>query len=712
MANYFVVPDTKDSGTGYNRSPANWNFNGDLDIRLRLSAGTGPITVLGVGDVIVWQGPVAQEVLIPRSTLPSGYYVVTAPGTRGFACYVRRVGAPALAGPLVPMCQENMMDTNNKGNDGHTWIPCRTPLPLPAGNKVNPRSVTVWDKLPTPTTRNQLWVRPLTRSNQTWSAIREWQVDEYGNVAIGYYQQYFRTSVQSLASGNLRDGPYGRGGVGTPVAVRQRESDGAIVVTAINGAINLIHPDLTVETVCGWRLKDDAPIPRATENNTMTPAAQAAFIAQYYDVIGTDLLNPFMALPDPDDSDLLWIANTDKHHVVKYKISTHTVLGTCGSPTGVQGHSTTGIGAAVLMRRPRGLAMRPGDGRLWVTQAWNHSVGYINRDTLEYTEVWRSINNWDNYVGLDGSFNTLGTNFYGWTDIHLRDFWEKDGVNGVGSSHHLQQCSFDSQGKLITACDHSRVIKKYDPETGIMSKITDVPAGSYAEQSQKHTAWISLDVNAKGDGEMKDLICYADWGFDRVFKPDGTSAFRALNDPTITGTFFGRNDRVWTLGYPWCAGWVKGGLIVGDSGGERLLHISKRQPTDLDIAAADVGAGYTLWLTPPATGQLSMASIYDDIGHSQLGLIQFQDMVNWPKLDVIEWLRVKRPDWTQAQLDQVYSYIVYSQQPPLSQVPISLPTITNPVVINGVVSATVTDATSIALTATGPGGTTTITIQN
>lgn len=653
MTGWFVAPNSEDDDT-YIRYSQETTLKGAR----RFAIGGGALQPMVISNS---QGPFltlhSADTTVDTTTLPDGHYVATA-GNCYPLDFVVQNGANPVRGPLVPLVQANMDDEKAFGSFGVAWVPYSDPPPLPAGNRIKPRVQLPLDKYPGD--RNQFWMRPLTRSNGTYSALKEWRADQFGNVHIGHYQQYNRTVVQSSRVGNMRDGLYGRAGVGTPVCLREM-ADGSVLVTSINAGVKLIRPDLSVETVWGKRLKADKPIPSVTYGSGEIDDAQFdAHRNSHYEYVGDTLpVNPWCAIPDPVNTSVIWIANTDAHHVLKYDIVQKKTLAIIGSPTGVLGRAD-GIGTAVLMRRPRGLSFGP-DGLLYVAQAWNHSIGTIDPITLEYKERLRSVNNWDTYP----AGNTKGTNFYGQTVDQLRAFWDKDGGPGVASFHHPQQCDFASDGKLIFGCDHTRVVIEYDPVANTVRKLINLPSGSFGGADvYRHQAWISLAVNRNGVGVCKDLIAYADWDIEslNVYKRDGTLAFPVITDAVDSGTRFGRLNRVSNPGYPWAVGWGKDRYLWGDSGSECIQELSLRQPSDVDYSSAAVKAGKLAWQTP--NGGLSMAGIYDDFGFSQLGDPQFQDMQPWTEAQIDAWLSAKRPDWNATTLANVRTYIRYSQQEP------------------------------------------------
>lgn len=660
---WFTAPRSEDDES-YIRNSQEIVLHGA--VRFALGGGaTGPVRLLrktdAEGEVVAAQWPEA-DATFNTSQLNDGHYIATATNCRPMDFIIRNGSAPVRDG-WVGLVAANT--SNEKGQTGYEWV--KYPAPLPAGNAIAPRVVPPINIALTSANRDKFWMRPLTRGGPTMTAIKEWREDEAGNVQIGYLQEYARFNAQGLNIGNLRDGPYGRGGLGTPVCFRQMRN-GAWLVTCINAGVKILHPDLRVETVWGLRLPD-RPVPCVSQSYNGPDTLRA----KYEHVGEGSPVNPWSAIQDRVDDDVIWIANTDGHHVLQYRLSTKTIIGCVGDPQGSLGHTPTGIGTAVRMRRPRGLDWGP-DGLLYVTQAWNHSIGTINRDTLEFNEVHRSVVNWDTYAPNGYPVgDTKGTRFWGIPQATLRTQFEKDGANGVGSYHHPQQCEFTSDGKLIFGCDHTRVLKQYDPVTGVVSLWAGLPLGAFgSSEDYRHTGWMSVSVNKGGTGPMKDAVFYADWDIESgvIYGRNAAGApawaQRAIVDPAPaqSGSRFGRNNRCWTLSYPWGGGWALDGsrLLIGDSGAENVLEMSLRQPTDVDYPSAAVISGMNEWRYGIGLYGLSLGARFGDMGYDQLGRVQIQDMATWTDEQIAAWLGVQRPDL--ASVANLVTYIRYSQQAP------------------------------------------------
>lgn len=672
MPGYFVAPNTEDDET-YIRNSQEIVLHGSTRIAVGGGA-AGPVSLLcktdAAGEFVAATWPEADRTF-DTATVPDGHYILAAENCHPTDVVIRNGAVPVRAG-WVGLVAANTESEKNRL--GHEWVRYSDPTPLPAGNAIEPRVNAPIHIALTSANRHQFWMRPMTRGGPTMTAIKEWREDNEGNIHVAYLQEYARFNAQGLNIGNLRDGPYGRGGLGTPVCWRQMRSK-AWLVTLINAGVRILYPDGRVETIWGLRLPEGKPVPCVKQGYTGPDV-----IRSRYEKIGDgNPANPWCAIQDRLDDDIAWIANTDAHHVIKYHIPTRQTIGIVGSPIGAMGHTTGGIGEAVLMRRPRGLDWGA-DGMLYVTQAWNHSIGKINPDTLEFTELHRSVVNWDTYTagGTTPVGDTKGTRFWGMTQATIRAQFEADGVNGVGSYHHPQQCGFESTGtKLIFGCDHSRVLKEFDTVTGNVRMWAGLPVGTFgASEDYRHTGWMSVSVNAGGIGPMKDAVFYADWDIDSGViygrTPATGDAFwmqRVIVDaaPAQSGSRFGRNNRVWTMSYPWGGGWARDGsaLMIGDSGAENVLEMSLRKATDIDWPIAAVSAGMSAWRFATGPDGLCLGNRFGDIGFDQLGRTQFQDMARWTDAEIDAWIGALRPDFDAATVANVRTYIRYSQQPPL-----------------------------------------------
>lgn len=698
MLGWFTRPNSH--AGEYIRNLENFEFDGTKDFPLTVNSGVGPIELVGPGNVVKLTLP-GTNVIVKANTFPDGgHFYATAPGCEPVAFNIRMPGK-LLRGPKVPLCQASMLSEAKFDSAGMYWVDYKDdPLPLPKGCRVAPRPYAEWDFIPnTDATRKQIISEPLVAADGIWGfPLRRWNENEHGNISIGYYQQYFRSSVQTLATGNLRDGPYGVGETGTVVGIRQRKTDGALLTTAINGKISwvFIEDDRRVETAWGIRLKPHKPVPRLTANTTLTAAQKTAFFMQFYEYVGGKLLDPWFALPDYHNHDRVWILNTNMHHILHVDTKTLTVLACIGAPDGAMGFRD-GVGELVLMRRPRGADYVPGTNGKYILydEAWNGAFRLLNTQTYAVETVFRSRLNWDNspYVDAAGKRNTLGTNFHGIPVADIRTVWSQPGGDGEGCILHPQQGAFMSNGvDYVTASDHSRDGFKFNLDRREISKLFDVAEsiGGFVEQSQRHTGWVSLDVNSQGKGAMKDLICYADWGGTTVYKPDGTGAFFPDRDPARKGNVFGTMDRQSVYGYQWGNGWAPksgGALVRSDAGSERMTMLSRRVPEDFDLSDADFLAGAAVWTTP-IEGNLPPAVLYDDYGFSKIGVIQLQEMATWSDFEIESWVEAGWPYFTDEQIKAARRYIRYCQLRPL--------------IVSGderslVLDATVTNATSLTL---------------
>jgi hypothetical protein len=657
---------------GYFKYPSNGDQTSPPTSQLIVLEGTRRFALYAAYPPIVISdvtGPKATLDLVDQqfdtTSLPDGYYVANASGAPPIAFAIRN-GTEPIRGPLVPLIQ--MPKGASKGQVGAVWIPF--PVPVPEGNAVPPRTFAPWTTLPTTTNRAQYWMRPLTAGYSGDEPLPEFREDRDGNVLIGYQQLYSRNVAETYKMGNRRDGKYGRGRVGTPVSARQM-LDGSWLMVSINHGVMIIRPDLSVETVWGWRIPGDEPVPHIP----LGAADDDAWFESKMEFVGDDAIkprNPWNAIQDvrPGFEHTIWIANTEGHNVLHYDLNTKTILGVIGSPTAVMGRQD-GTGEGVLMRRPRGLAQRA-DGKLYVGEAWNHMLGLIDPTDYSYAKVWRSAKHWENspHIDANGEHNTRGTNFLGTVASQLRAYWEGSGTDGVGYCHHIQQIDLDSTGKIVFGTDHTRNVNVYDPETGVMTAgHIQMPDGHFLNVSDyRHKGWVSLAVNRNGSGPMKDAIAFADWDSAlelRIYNREGTAYWNMMRivSAKTYGHRFGRNDRCGTSVYPWCVGWARDGnaLVYGDSGRECVLEMSVRQPGDIDIPDADVTAGRAAWKrAAPWPVTLSAHARYSEMGYDQLGGVQFQDMASWTD-SAIEDKVVEIAPWLEADKAVVRQYIRYCQ---------------------------------------------------
>lgn len=669
----FTKPAMHSDPGEYDRVPPDLTYDVTQPINFRTDVAVPYIEVLGPGNVQLWKGD-GNNVTIPANTLTVGGFHASAPDVEPFAFTTWKKGAPPFTGPLLPMCQGQSMEETRSGSNGCHWVSAAQALQGAKGNKLAKRPFAQITKVPnTPDRRKQVWVQPVCAGDGVWSDLPRVHQNERGTLSIGRVEQYFRPSAQGFSAGNFSEGPYGIGELGSAIAGRQRKTDGAVLITSINGMISYLYDDGRIERVWGWKLPAGVAMPRLSNSTVLTEAQKLAWVRSQYEYVGdAELLNPFFAMPHPWNHYFVIIWDTDHHNVRIVDIRTHTTVAVIGAPDGTMGWTPSGVGENVRMRRPRG-GDYVGEGDwLTINQAWNGSIGDINLKTYEYRDRWRSRKNWD----TEG--NTLGTNFHGMPLVDIRALWQQDGKSGEGVMLHPQNGSYNSLGNYVTFSDHTREGYEWNPETGIVKKLFTMPeaAGGFVEQYQRHTGWGSLDVNKDGVDEMKDVILVSDWGAVWAWKRDGTTAFNPCPDPTRPGTMFGTMDRIDVMGYPWGSWFVPlwGGFMLSDNGSERVLKYTARLPEDVDISDADYTAGYALWRAP-YQGGLAPASLFDDVLFSQIGDATAQDMASWAKVEVLAWLEARFGDWTEEELEAVYKYIKSCQLPPFTGevVPVPVP---------------------------------------
>ena len=650
-------PETFGSSSYVRYSPINV-VRGTLDVELRSNMPLESVVIKVMGpkgelarSSEMHQGPYVWSLDTRR--LPEGNLVIDAEVTPKLpflhaVIVVDNDGKPVSGEQWVPVGARNTLDEFSNVAWGYEWV--RYPG-SPRGTRLQVRKAVPFSARQS---KRNLWQQAMTSTSVTrHNPSRQFTTLEGGHISVVERQSYTQADNFRLLVANCIDGPYGVGRVGS-MWNGYVERTGALVGVCGQGRIARVDLEGTTQTLLGWRLKPGVAAPMFAAGGS---AAQWAWVESFYEHVGriTDgpprLDNPWQAVADPGDPNMLYIADSDNNRIVVYDAMAKTGRTFAG---GAEGFSD-GRGQLARFNRPRGLAWSRDGSTLYVADDHNSAIRAVDRGGFVRTLVHAARGTSVDLVRREGEFRKM------------RDYADMirgqmtDGDFGAATFMHPNALQIDSDGNLITACHHPHVVVKFDLSAGTVKTLVDLPLQSLQIHHLK-LAWISLAVDRWGTFGPKDQFAVAYWAQSsfQLYNADGTFAGFYLGGDRPASSGYLENGPVAECkftNYPaFCVFGEDGSLWHGGSAGDGVYRQTLRQPTDPVVDPALYKRGLDLYTRGVP------APVYRRgwRGHSHLGETSFYDFVGKPDADIEAWIRTWPIQYDKDEIAALTSFIRWS----------------------------------------------------
>ena len=398
----------------------------------------------------------------------------------------------------------------------------------------------------------------------------------------------------------MRDGPVGIGWMSSYVG-GQVDTNGTLVFAEIGGRVAMLHPDGTIVTLAGWRVRPDRdpvwhqrPLAqvranmelRGTWTEGVRPGENGGF------------RTPLDVAIDPQNRRVFYVTGGEDHCIWKLELldgAGHDVRVSvfAGDPAHAPGFAD-GTGHAARFNTPFALVFDPVADCLYVGDMENDALRKITRAGVVTTLVGSP--------GMETRLASAGSpNVFAQLDNRARSCFTVDAAQAAGGQrpdiYRPQALRVDSEGRLILLELGYGAIRRLNPTNFVTTRL--------AEVRQKFTAddrgWAWLDVDRWGAVGPRDGIYWCASSLQFI-EGETTGRFNevyAWVSPTNTGSRFifaeSTLDERWPDGwgprdqcnpphYPWLMAIdPRGAVLLAGLGEHGVCRLRRQRPADPQV---------------------------------------------------------------------------------------------------------------------------------
>ena len=385
------------------------------------------------------------------------------------------------------------------------------------------------------------------------------------------------------------DGPRGIGHTTPYISGAVLPSGDLIFVeTSPRGRVSLLALDGSVETLVGYRLKADV-IPY----NPYDLSIPDALVKDQYEHVGSadiPLNLPTDIQPDPLDPDLFYIADSENNRIALLNRRTRTIR-TYAGMSGIEAH-IDGPWMSAAFHYPTSLAVLP-DRSIYVADQGNHAIRKITREGIVSTVIGA-------HPLPNGLTRPQESRFNSYTRVQTRA-WRVDGPTSHATLLYPLCIRADSHGRLLILEPWFSSIRRYDPVTGTLTTLRDLPGSR---------EWQWLDCDTQGTCGPRDDIFGAHMlsNITRVYG-DGSGTQELMPGSNY---FPATANQCMSPHYPWMVAVGGGSIWCNGFGTMGVTRIRQKQATDYVDTPADITRykrGQKLWLRGDDTSPAGISAM-------------------------------------------------------------------------------------------------------
>lgn len=466
----------------------------------------------------------------------------------------------------------------------------------------------------------------------------EWRIGKSGNILTHYKHQYHSSGLDGLDTGLNRDGYINEGRISHP-AGGFVHPDGSLIVASRAGRIVKIHLDGYVETIAGSYIPSRLPHP-------INGSSKERF-AEFYETVGIELAGGCHDVcGDPDDSDIIYIADTNNHRVLKGRISTKQFTILIG-----------GRGYHQQVSEPRGLDISL-DGILAVADYRNLSIAFCDCNSGEILWRFDSVrpsgehrpDDWDGTTKIPEHFQV--------TTARIREV-ARWGEAGNAAFMYPSMCRFDSNGDLIIVHDRQQQVSRL--------RLSGAPTLEFIADIEPDTSsntYTVLSVDKTGAfGEVDDIfVCNWEHTSEAWMDKNGIRIGNIQNRE-------GRRSLLWDGYYP-NSQYTRypqtvivgqdGSLWAGGVSGAGIHRYIKRTDEPVpDVKRLQLGLSH--WNSNYQKDKPLLYLLAGIAGQDQWGGLTFDELAQQTDEKIANYIRVTltRDDLTDVDMAELIYYLRY-----------------------------------------------------